>query len=126
MLRLQLVKSLVTLVQMHSACYSSGLTRKQLLRLRADQKLLYGEIICDDTQRSTESVKKKDRGRKDERGCETAVLNPSVPSQSSEFYWLIQRADNKLVKIFRSNDVTIGHDASTEDRFNELPSNETL
>lgn len=122
MLQIQLVKSWISSVQMQSVYYSSGLTKKQLLRIRNDQKLLYGRIIRSDTIPSTESIKKNVKNGGEN---ETADLKASVPSQSCEFYWLIQRGSNKNVRIFRSKDVEMDNNVLTNDRFNELPSNET-
>lgn len=121
MLRIPPVKSLISLA--HTLCvrYSSGLTKKQLLRIRAEQKQLYGRIIRGDTEQGTESVKKteKEEGEaeieKESVASVTADCKASAPSKSSEFYWQIQRGDSKNVKIFQSKDVKFGRDVSTKD-----------
>lgn len=135
MLRIILVKSLVSTLQMQSVYYSSGLSKEQLLRIRTDQKQLYGNIIRGDTKPSIENVKKKTKERRKVEGEEDneffgnkiAELKASKPSQSCEFYWLIQCGDSKNVKIFRSKDVNIDEDVlSTKHKFKESPSsNET-
>lgn len=105
MLRTQSVKSLISLAQLQSVYYSSGLTKKQLLRIRADQKELYGHIIRGNTKRFTESVRKKAEGVEEKEtesiASKTADFKSSSPSKTSEFYWLIQRGDNRNVRIIR-------------------------
>lgn len=125
MLQIRLVKSLISLVQMQSVCYSSGLTKKQLLRIRADQKQLYERIIRGNTKRLTASVRKKEeKGEKEESfASKTTDLKASAPSKACEFYWLIQRGSNKNVRIFRLKDVEIDGDVSTNDEFDESSSN---
>lgn len=123
MLRIPPVKSLISLAQIQSVRCSSGLTKEQLLRLRAEQKQLYGRIIRGDTEQCTESVKKAEE--EESIASVTADFKISKPSNMSEFYWLIQRGDSKNVKIFRSKEVKIGKDISTKDRFNASTSNKT-
>lgn len=123
MLRTQPVQSLISLAQLQSVYYSSGLTKKQILRIRADQKELYGHIIRGNTKRFTESVRKKAEGVEEKEtesiASKTADFKPSSPSKTSEFYWLIQRGDNRNVRIIRSKDVIIGDD---EYKFDESSS----
>lgn len=132
MLRIPPVKSLISLAQVQSVRYSSGLTKQQLLRIRAEQKQLYGRIIRGDTRQCTESVEKTEKVREKESekkkepiASATADFKTTKPSKASEVYWLIQQGDNKNVKIFRSKDVKIDKDVSTKDRFDDSTSNET-
>lgn len=120
MLRTQLAKSLIPLRFEQSVYYSSGLTKKQLIRIRAEQKQLYGRIIRGNTKQHTVNVNKEEEEeeRENEMGpiaSKTADFKAYAPSQSSEFYWLIQRGGKKNVKIFRSKDIEIGEDGLTID-----------
>lgn len=103
---------------MQTAYYSSGLTKEQILRIRAEQKELYGPI-----RRSHANPTK---GKRPIITDTTADLNVCMPSKASEFYWLVQHKNNKNVTIFRKDETEIAEDVSTVDRFEESPPNETL
>lgn len=122
--RIQLLKSLNSIAQMQSVGYSSGVSKNQLIRIRADQKKLYGRIIRGNAQQSAEIVENKEERKEGNVSIvnTTADFKASTSSQASEFYWLIQRGGNKNVKVFRSNDVEIDKDVSTKDKFNESSS----
>lgn len=119
-MRIQSTKSFIPVKQMQSASYSSGLSREQLIRIRADQKQLFGPIIDGNVKRSTKN------GTNNGEECnETADLKAFAPSQVSEFHWLIQRSSNKNVKIYRSKEVEIDEDVSTVDKFENSSGNNT-
>lgn len=113
MLRIQSMKLVSSVGQMQSASFSSGLSKKQLLRIRSDQKQLYGSIIDDDTTHATEN------GEQDENENESIVSQPAdlkaaKASHTCEFYWLIQRCNKKHVRIFRSKEVEVDVSPSIE------------
>lgn len=122
MLRMQPVKLVISVVQMQNAYFSSGLTRDQLLRIRNDQKQLYGKIIDGHPKQSTENIEQNEN---ESISSQTADLKALKASQACEFHWLIQRCNQKYVRIIRSKEVEIDEDISIGNRFNESPSNET-
>lgn len=125
LLRIQLVKSLISFVQMQSVYYSSGLSTEQLIRLRAEQKELYGGIIRGNTEQSSKRRRKKEEKEEEIKEKESIVSRTAdfkaftCESKACEFYWLIQRDGNRNVRILRSEDVEVDKDLSTSDKFDE-------
>lgn len=125
MLRIQPAKSLISVAQMQSAYYSSGLRKQQIIRIRDEQRKLFGRIRYNAAGIRKNSTEKEKQQHNKSINSAAANLKVSTPVKSSEFYWLVQQKINdKNVMIRRSNEVEIAEDFPTEDRFGEFPSNE--
>lgn len=103
MLRIQSVKFLVAVVQIPSNYSISGVTREQLIRIRNDQKQLFGQIVNRNLKESTKICKLLEN---EPIVNGTADLKALVPSQMCEFYWLVQRCNKKYIAIFQAENVS--------------------
>lgn len=83
-------KSLISVIHSNNGYSSNSDRRERLLRIRAEQKQLYGPAIRGE-------IKSKDTPK-----YRNKELRVSTPELASEFYWLTQsNVDSKNVVIFK-------------------------
>lgn len=122
-------KSLISVIELKSAYSSSSDRRQRLLRIRSEQKELYGRVIRSESQQSEKtkqnnSINKNDLESNGLKDVISSDLKPVTQDLANEFYWLVQRETNpKNIKIFKASQSEA--DGIGQDIVEPKPPNET-
>lgn len=111
-------KSLISTIQTTNGYSSSGGRRERILRIRAEQKELYGRVIRTEERRRDTHNSEVNKNEPDAKMSKNVIyknLKPAASELTSEFYWLINReSDPKNIKIFKFEQSTKGTDETVD------------